>query len=156
MQKRPHMTIYPLEFHRRTEQRWARRAQLSRASETLDVECPCSVPPGPPLLSRNASADAGAQTQDRSEPPRPGSQPIEPTATVVDAAQGHSHRPIKAHQTNLQRSLIVELSTDPRVLVSCFGCAVGNVLKGRQDFVPKADLSDCHTDEYGGRSAFSF
>jgi hypothetical protein len=59
MQKRPHMTIYPLEFHRRTEQRWARRAQLSRASETLDVECPCSVPPGPPLLSRNASADAG-------------------------------------------------------------------------------------------------
>ena len=66
-------------------------------------------------------------------------------------AQGHSHRPIKAHQTNLQRSLIVELSTDPRVLVSCFGCAVGNVLKGRQDFVPKADLSDFDTDE--GRRA---
>src|ERR1700704_6202302 len=40
----------------------------------------------------------------------------------------------------MKRTLIVELSTDPRVLVSCFGCAVGNVLKGRQDFVPKKRL----------------
>jgi hypothetical protein len=29
------MTIYPVDFQRRTEQRWARRAQLSRASETV-------------------------------------------------------------------------------------------------------------------------
>ena len=38
MQKRPHMTIYPLEFHRRTEQRWARRAELSRNPR------PCGIP----------------------------------------------------------------------------------------------------------------
>jgi hypothetical protein len=29
------MTIYPAEFHRRLEQKWARRAQLSKASETM-------------------------------------------------------------------------------------------------------------------------
>jgi hypothetical protein len=37
--------------------------------------------------------------------------------------------PIKAHQTNLQRSLIVELSTDSRASVSCFGFAVGRGLQ---------------------------
>jgi hypothetical protein len=28
------MTIYPAEFHRRLEQKWARRVQLSEGSET--------------------------------------------------------------------------------------------------------------------------
>ena len=29
----PHMTVYPVEFHRRSEQKWAHRAELARASE---------------------------------------------------------------------------------------------------------------------------
>ena len=29
------MTIYPVEFHRRSERQWARRARLSPASETM-------------------------------------------------------------------------------------------------------------------------
>ena len=29
------MTIYPAEFHRRLEQKWARRAQLSKGSKTM-------------------------------------------------------------------------------------------------------------------------
>jgi hypothetical protein len=28
-----HMTVYPVEFHRRSEQKWAHRAELARASE---------------------------------------------------------------------------------------------------------------------------
>ena len=31
--RRPHMTVYPLEFHRRFEQKWARRGQLFWATE---------------------------------------------------------------------------------------------------------------------------
>ena len=67
------MTIYPVDFQRRAEQRWARRAQLSRASETVphlrlfpqyclsvpepDVERH-GAPHGRPLLSRMVSAEA--------------------------------------------------------------------------------------------------
>ena len=67
------MNIYPVDFQRRAEQRWARRAQLSRASETvphlrLFPQYCLSVPepdverqygaPGRPLLSRKVSAEA--------------------------------------------------------------------------------------------------
>jgi hypothetical protein len=63
------MTIYPVDFHRSTEQKWARRAQWSRASETLrhlrllppyGLSAPddVSTPPGHSLLSGNVSTDA--------------------------------------------------------------------------------------------------
>ena len=59
------MTIYPVDFQRRTEQRWARRAQLSRASETvphLRLFPPyCLSAPDErqhPAAERNVSTDA--------------------------------------------------------------------------------------------------
>ena len=47
------------------------------------------------------------------------------TRTSASNAARGQNSPIKAHQINLQRSLIVELSTDSRASVSCFGFAVG-------------------------------
>jgi hypothetical protein len=63
------MTIYPVDFHRRSEQKWARRA--SRASETLrhlrllpphGLSAPdeCQHPAGPLAAERNVSTDAEA------------------------------------------------------------------------------------------------
>jgi len=46
-------------------------------------------------------------------------------------------QPIKAHQINLQRSLIVELSTDSRASVSCFGFAVGTGVRRRIMYVDR-------------------
>jgi hypothetical protein len=76
------MTIYPVDFHRRTEQRWARRAQLSRESETLRHSrllhsCGLSAsdvrqhgaPSGPSLLSGNASTDADRGSAERRTAP---------------------------------------------------------------------------------------
>jgi hypothetical protein len=75
------MTIYPVEFHRRSDQKWARRAQVSRVSETMrrlsgfvrpyylqapepDREHLDGFPVGP-SLSWNASACAGSGKKGR-------------------------------------------------------------------------------------------
>jgi hypothetical protein len=78
------MNIYPVEFHRRSEQKWARRAELSRASESaprprgfVRPYCVQATEPererldgfpvsrSPPNRSRNASACAGSAKQYR-------------------------------------------------------------------------------------------
>jgi hypothetical protein len=77
----PDMTIYPVEFHKRSDQRWARRARLSRASETMPglrlVRPYClsaskpererldGVPLSHTLLDRNASAYADRERSGR-------------------------------------------------------------------------------------------
>jgi hypothetical protein len=55
------MVVYPLDFHRLAEQRWARRNRPSGKPETAGPEawCPhCSLPAGQPFVSRFLSTGA--------------------------------------------------------------------------------------------------